>query len=97
MNIVFYYKPGNKLHGKYDFNWKKRYIIDLCAVCNLSTKITYVFIGYLNAMYDTQVWGQTQIHQNLLSCLSSGKYLLGDEIYTSTSYKISPYKAFKAN
>lgn len=53
--------------------------------------------GYLNAIHNVQVWGQTQIHQNLLSYLLLGQYLLRDAVYTSTFYMISPYKTPKAN
>lgn len=82
--------------GKYYFNQKKRYTIDLYVVCNSNKKKTYMLSKYLNAIYDIWVSGQTKIHQNPLSSLLPGQYLLEDTAYTLT-YIISLYKVFKAN
>ena len=96
-DIVFHYKPGGELLGEHYFNRKKRYAIDLCAVCDSNKKIIYMLTGYSNAMHDARVWSQTRIHQNPLSYLSPGQYLLGDAAYTPTSYMVSSFKALEAN
>lgn len=95
--IVLYYKSGNELLGEYYYNWKKRYDIGLCEVCDSNKKITYILNRYFNAIHDAQVWGQTRIYQNLLSYLWPCSYLLRDEVYIPTSYIVSPYKALESN
>lgn len=94
---MLHYKPGGELLGEHYFNRKKRYAIDLCAVCDSNKKITYMLTGYSNAMHDARVWSQTRIHQNALSYLSPSQYLLGDAAYTPTSHMVLPYKALEAN
>lgn len=52
---------------------------------------------YLNAIYNTQVWSQTQIYQKFLSYLLFGQYFPEDVAYTLTSYIILSYNSPKAN
>lgn len=45
-DIVLKYKPsGNFGDGAFWYNWKKRYVVDLCAVCNSRKEIIYFLTG----------------------------------------------------
>lgn len=96
-DIVLHYKPGGELLGEHFFNRKKRYAIDLCAICDSDKRITYMLTGFSNAMHDARVWGHTNIHRNPTAYLSPGQYILGDAAYTPTKYMVPPYKAPEAN
>lgn len=72
---------------------KKRYSIDLCAICNFRKRFIYCLIGFSNAIYDSQVWAATQIHQYPIWYFIPGQYLLGDSTYSPIIYIIPLYKA----
>lgn len=59
INIVLLYKVGGDLVGKYYYNKKNQYSINLCAICNSNKKFIYAINRYLGATYDAQVWGLT--------------------------------------
>lgn len=84
--IVLQYKPGGVFDGEQFFNRKKRYAVDLCAVCDSSKKFIHMLSGFSNATHDSRVWSHTRIHQNPQRYFSQGQYLLGDSAYTSTNY-----------
>ena len=51
-DIVLKFKPGGIFKGEIFFNRKKRYALDLCAVCDSSKKFTYIFAGWPNSQHD---------------------------------------------
>lgn len=96
-NIVFKYKPGGIFDGKMFQNQKKRYVLDLCAVCNSKGEIIYFLVGWPNSQHDAQIFASTRIHLHLEEFFEPGEYLLGDAAYTHTKYMVPLYKTSKAN
>ena len=52
MDIVLQYKPGGVFHGKHFYTLKKRYSIDVCAVCNLQKRFIYTLADFSNTTHD---------------------------------------------
>lgn len=96
-DIVLHYKPGGELLGEYFFNRKKRYAIDLYAICDSDKRITYMLTGFSNAIHDARVWGHTNIYSNPTIYLSPGQYILRDAAYTPIKYMVPLYKVPEAN
>ncbi len=92
-DIVLQYKPDGVFHGEHFYTWKKRYAIDLCAVCDSQKQFIYSLIGFSNTTHDSRVWAATQIHQHPTRFFIPGQYLLGDSAYSPTKYMVPPYKA----
>lgn len=68
-------------------------MLDLCAVCDSSKRFTYILAGWPNSQYDARIFASTSIHRNPRRYFSPGEYLLGDAVYSITSYLIGPYKS----
>ena len=92
-DIVLQCKPGGEFNDEAFWNKKKRYALDLCAMCDSSKKFIYMLTGFSNATHDARVWGHTRLHQDPETYFSEGQYLLGDSAYTNTEYMVTPYKA----
>lgn len=92
IDIVLQYKPGRIFHRKHFYTQKKRYAINLCAVCDLQKKFIYTLAGFLNTTHDSQVWAAIQIQQYPTQYFTPGQYLLGDSAYGPTKYMILLYK-----
>lgn len=92
-NIVLKFKPGGIFKGEIFFNRKKRYALDLCAICDSSKRFTYILAGWPNSQHDARIFASTSIHRNPRRHFSPGEYLLGDAAYSNTSYLIGPYKS----
>ena len=58
-DIVLDNKPGGEYKGEQFFNRKKRYAIDLCAICNSDLTFTYYLTGFSNAAHDSRVFSST--------------------------------------
>ena len=63
-DVVLAFKPGGDFEGERFWNRKKRYAIDLCAVCNSDRRFTYILIGYSVATHDSRVYAHTRMYQN---------------------------------
>lgn len=96
-DIVLKYKPGGVFDGEMFWNRKKRYALDVCAVCNSKKEIIYFLTGWPNSQHDACVFASTHIHRNPTEFFGPGQYLLGDAAYTHTKYMVPPYKAPEAN
>ena len=77
-DIVLHYKPGGKYLGETFWNQKKRYALDLCAVCDSSKSFTYMLAGWPNSAHNARVFASTSLHREPDAYFSAGKYLLGD-------------------
>ena len=96
-DIVLENKPGGEYQGEQFFNRKKRYALDLCAVCNSDLTFTYTLTGFSNATHDSRVFSSTQLYYHPEEYFSPGQYLLADSAYSATRYLTPPYKAPAAN
>ena len=92
-DIVLQYKPGGVFHGEHFYTRKKRYAIDLCAVCDSQKRFIYSLVGFSNTTHESQVWAATQIHQHPTRFFTPGQYLLADSAYSPTKYMVPPFKA----
>ena len=92
-DIVLKLKPGRIFKGDILFNRKKRYALDLCAVCDSSKRFTYILTGWPNSQHDARIFASTFINRNPRRYFSPGEYILGDAAYSNTSYLIRPYKS----
>ena len=54
-DIVLKYKPGGVFHGEHFYTRKKRYSIDLCAVCDSQKRFIYSLTGFSNTTHDSRV------------------------------------------
>lgn len=63
-DIMLKFKPGEDFKVEIFFNRKKRYALDLCAVCDSSKGFTYILASWPNSQYDTQNFASTSIHCN---------------------------------
>lgn len=79
------------------FSRKKRYSLDLCAICGPDHVFTYTFVGWPNSVHDARVWSSTAIARNPDACFSTGEYLLGDSAYPCSNTLVAPYKRPLAN
>ena len=96
-DIVLDNKPGGEYKGEQFFNRKKRYAIDLCAICNSDLTFTYYLTGFSNAAHDSRVFSSTQLYHHPEDFFSPGQYLLADSAYAASRYLVAPYKAPAAN
>lgn len=55
-DIVLETKPGGQYEGELFFNGKKRYAMDLCAVCDSNRKFTYFLCGWPNSQHDQRIF-----------------------------------------
>lgn len=92
-DIVLEYKPGGVYEGEQFFSRKKRYALDLCAVCNSKKEFTYMLAGWPNSKHDATVWASTSIFRSPSDFFGEGQYLLGDAAYSVSTRLIPPYKA----
>ncbi len=92
-DIVLKFKPGEIFKGEIFFNWKKRYVLDLCAVCDFLKRFTYICADRPNLHHDAWIFASISIYRNPRQYFSLREYLLGDAAYSNTSYLIGPYKS----
>ena len=52
INIVLFIKFNEKFDNELFFNRKKRYVINLCIVCNLNKKLIYILYDWFNFQYN---------------------------------------------
>ena len=92
-DIVLKYKPGGVYDGEIFFTRKKKYALDLCAVCDSSTRFIYILAGWPNSQHDARVYASTNLQRHPENYFALGEYLLGDAAYTNSSHLVSPYKS----
>ena len=92
-DIILKFKPSGHFKGELFFTRKKRYAMDICAVCDSSKKFTYVLAGWPNSQHDARIFASTNIQRNLENYLLPGEYLSGDSAYLNTSHMVTPYKS----
>lgn len=63
-DIVLEFKPGGVFKGEIFFNRKKRFALDLCAVCDSSKRFIYILAGLSNSQRDARIFASTSIHRN---------------------------------
>ena len=90
-DCAFYEKPGGDYVGEVFFNRKKRYAMDLCAICDSSNRFTYVYTGWPSSLHDHRVFKTTDIFKHPDAYFTDGQYLLGDKAYMETQEMIIPY------
>ena len=90
---VLHTKPGGKYEGELFFNRKKRYAMDLCAVCDSNKRFIYFLSGWPNSQHDQRIFAAGDLCRNPAFYFSPGQYLLGDSAYTNSTYLVTPYKA----
>ena len=92
-DIVLSTKPGGRYDGELFFNRKKRYALDLCAVCDSDKRFIYFLSGWPNSQHDQRIFAAGDLNRNPHLYFSEGQYLLGDSAYTNSRYLVTPYKA----
>lgn len=93
IDAVLEFQSRGKYQGANFFNRKKRYALNLCAVCNSDLEITYMLIEWPDSQHDARVFASIKIGQQSQNFFSLREYLLDDSAYTNTNYMITPYKA----
>lgn len=96
-DIALKHKPGGIYNGEIFFTRKKRYALDLCAICNSSKRFIYILAGWPNSQHDARIYASTNVQRHPENYFASGQYLLEDAAYTNTSHLISPFKSPATN
>ena len=92
-DIVLKNKPGGAYNGEIFFTRKKKYALDLCAVCNSSKRFIYILAGWPNSQHDARIYSSTNLQRHPENYFAPSKYLLDNAAYTNTSHLVSPYKS----
>ena len=71
-NIVLSTKSRKKFDDKLFFNWKKRYVMNLCAVCDSNKRFIFIFCEWSNSQHDQRIF----LTENLFQI--SKKFFLND-------------------
>ena len=81
IDIVLKFKPGGIFKGEIFFNRKKRYALDLYAVCDSTKRFIYILVSWPNSQHDARIFASTSIDRNPRRYFLPGEYLLGDAAY----------------
>ena len=74
---------------------KKKYVMNLFAICDFSKKFTYIYTSWSNLQHDSRVFKSIHIFKHLDEYFLENQYLLNDSIYLTMSQIITSYIAFK--
>jgi hypothetical protein len=88
-DIVLAFKSGDKYDGKLFFNRKKRYVMNLCAICDSNKKFIYFLCEWSNSQHDQRIFATGDLHRNSTSFFFDDQYLLSDSAYTNFIYLIT--------
>ncbi|KAE8243924.1 hypothetical protein A4X13_0g6885 [Tilletia indica] len=91
-DIVLYERPGGTLNGDEFFNRKRRYAINLSAVCNHKLEFTYILVGWPGSVHDSRAWSAASPRRQAQLFFNEGEYLLGDSAYSNSTILVTPYK-----
>lgn len=89
--IGFKYKPHNDA-SSYWSGRKKKYGMNLQAICDPSHRFYYVSLGYPGSVQDSTVFSTTDISINPCKYLNPDEYFLADKGYPCTTRCMTPYK-----
>lgn len=73
-NMVLINKSDDRYEGELFFNRKKRYIMNLCAVCDSNKKYTYFLIDWSNNQHDQRIFSAGDLHKNPINFFCEGQY-----------------------
>ncbi|KAE8211094.1 hypothetical protein CF319_g9363, partial [Tilletia indica] len=96
-DIVLYERPGGELNGDQFFNRKRRYALNLTAVCDFKLRFTYVLIGWPGSVHDSRAWSSSSPHRQPAQFFAEGEYLLADSAYANSDTVVTPYKRPHSN
>jgi hypothetical protein len=71
----------------------KRYVIDLCVVCDSNRRFIYFLCEWLNSQHDQRIFVAEDLHKHLDLYFSESQYLLEDSAYCNSSTVITSYKS----
>lgn len=92
-NIVLNIKSKDKYEKELFFNRKKKYVLNLYAVCDSSWRFIYFLCEWLNSQHDQRIFAAEDLHKRLDSYFSDDQYLLKDSAYINSSILITLYKS----
>ncbi|KAE8195680.1 hypothetical protein CF328_g4359 [Tilletia controversa] len=98
-DIVLYERPGEcgELNGDEFFNRKRRYAINLTAVCDRRSRFIYTLVGWPGSVHDSRAWSVSSIQREPASFFETGQFLVADSAYTNSDIVVTPYKKPLAN
>ncbi|KAE8182305.1 hypothetical protein CF328_g8556 [Tilletia controversa] len=91
-DIVLYERPGGSLNGDEFFNRKRRYAINLTAICDRSMLFTYMLVGWPGSVHDSRAWSVSAPRRNPERFFDEDQFLLADSAYKNTDTLVTPYK-----
>jgi hypothetical protein len=71
IDIVLFIKSSEKYDDELFFNRKKRYVLDLCAICDSNKKFIYYLIDWFNSQHDQRILTAKDLHRNLTDYFSN--------------------------
>jgi hypothetical protein len=63
-NIVLNNKSDDKYDEELFFNRKKRYALNLCAVCDANRRFIYFLTDWSNSQHDQRIFVVENLHKN---------------------------------
>jgi hypothetical protein len=89
IDIVLFIKSNEKYNDELFFNRKKRYVLNLCAMCDSNKKFIYYLIDWFNSQHDQRIFAAENLHRNLTNYFLNDQYLLNDSAYINIIYVIT--------
>ncbi|KAE8228482.1 hypothetical protein CF326_g6581 [Tilletia indica] len=91
-DVVLHEKPGGSMKGEEFFNRKKRYGINLTAVCDHNLRFTFVTTGWPSSVHDSRVWANSDVATRPNHYFRGAEFLIADSAYPSSDRIVVPYK-----
>lgn len=73
---------------------KKRYAIQMQAVCNPDLLFLDIFAGYPGSVHDARVFKNSPLFRDANLLFDGNEYIIGDKAYPLLLWCIPPYKNF---
>lgn len=76
---------------------KKKYALNLSAICNFDKEFIYISTKWFDSLHDAKIFVFIHLYQQSQEYFSLRKYFFDDAIYTNINFMIFFYKASKKN
>ena len=91
-DIALSIKSKDKYDDELFFNRKKRYALNLYAVCDFNKRINYSLTEWSNSQHDQRIFATDDLHKTSTTFFSEDQYVLEDSVYINSIYLMTLYK-----
>jgi RNase P protein component len=92
-NVMLNFKSEDRYDEELFFNRKKRYALNLSAVCDSNKRFIYFLCDWLNSQHDQRIFAARNLHKQPHLYFSKEQHLLDDSVYIDSRYLVTSYKA----